>query len=183
MVNRRSANRVSDGSETALLHPNKGERGMSIRVPRVATGVLVVAVMALLPSLCWAVYYELGPSKDEWGLKYDVAVSDTDGDKASVVFTLADEGRLKPIYSATVVAFSKPGRDGGRTYDVKAPLEFKTTQGGQRVAQVQIPKEFAARAEIRILTLTVNGRRQTSASYYDIPLQQYMPQDSTTASR
>lgn len=144
---------------------------MSIRLSRVATGLLVVAVMALLPSLCWAVYYQLGPSKDEWGLKYDVAVSDADGDQATVVLTLADEGRLKPIYSATVVAFSEPDRDGGRSYDVKAPIEFTTTTDGKRVGQVQIRKEFADRAQIRILTLTVNGKRQTSASYYDIPIQ------------
>ena len=31
-----------------------------------------------------------------------------DGDKLNVRFTLADQGRLKPIYSATVVAFSDP---------------------------------------------------------------------------
>jgi hypothetical protein len=70
---------------------------MSNRLLRVATGVFVV--MALLPGLCWAVYYELGPSKDEWGLKYDVAVSDADDDKATIAFTVADEGRLKPFHS------------------------------------------------------------------------------------
>jgi hypothetical protein len=155
---------------------------MSNRTLRWATGVLVLAAVAMVPALCWAVYHELGPSKDEWGLKYDVAVSDAEGDKATVVFTLADEGRLKPFSSITVVAFSKPGSDGGRSYDVKAPLELKPTKDSQRVGQVQIPKHFAAHAQIRILTLTVNGKRHTSASYYDIPLSKYLGKDSAKES-
>jgi hypothetical protein len=158
-----------------------GEREMSIRLSLVATGVLVVAAMALLPGLCWAVYYQLGPSKDEWGLKYDVAVSDVDGDKATVVFTLADEGRLKPFYSIEVVAFSRPDSQGGRSYDVKAPIELKPTKDGKRIGQVQIRKRFANHATIRILTLTVNGQQQGSAAYYDIPLQKYLNKGSTTA--
>src|SRR4030095_13027619 len=130
---------------------------------------------------CWAVYYQLGPSKDEWGLKYDVAVSDADGDKATVVFALADEGRLKPFHSIEVVAFSKPDSQGGRSYDVKAPIELKQTTDGKRIGQVQIRKNFADHATIRILTLTVNGQRQRSAAYYDIPLQKYLNKGSTTA--
>ena len=137
--------------------------------------------MALLPGVCWAVYHELGPSKDEWGLKYNVAVSDADDDKATVEFNLTDEGRLKPIYSITVVAFSKPDSQGGRSYDVKAPITLKPTEDGTRMGRVQIPAEFADRALIRILTLTVNGQRHTSASYYDIPLQKYLSKGAPAA--
>lgn len=170
------------GPGTALPLSKKGEGAMSIRKSRLTMGLLAVAAMTLLPSLCWAIYYKLDPSKDDWGLKYDVEVSDADGDKANVVFTLADEGRLKPIYSATVVAFSKPDKNGGRTYDVKAPIEFKTTKDGKRVGQVQIPKKYADSAEIRILTLTVNGRRNSAASYYDLPLHKNPNKDTTVAS-
>ena len=131
----------------------------------------------------WAVYYALGPSKDEWGLKYDVEVNAADGDKLNVVFTLADEGRLKPIYSVTVVAFSKPDSQGGRSYDVKAPIELKPTKDGKRTGQVQIRKEFADRAMIRILTLTVDGQRQTAgAAYYDIPLKKFLNKAPAAAS-
>ncbi|MCE9548320.1 MAG: hypothetical protein K8T25_22835 [Planctomycetia bacterium] len=148
---------------------------MNIRLSRWATGVLVVAVVVLMAGRGWAVYYQLDPSKDEWGLKYDVQLSPAESDTMNVVFTLASEGRLKPIYSITVVAFSKPDSDGGRSYDVKAPIELKTTKDGKRVGQVQIPKKFANGAMIRILTLTVNGQRQTAgAAYYDIPLKKYL---------
>src|SRR5882757_7765519 len=101
---------------------------MSTGLSRLATGALVVAVVVLTSGRSWAVFYPLGPSKDEWGLKYDVDVNAAAGDTLNVVFTLADEGRLKPIHSFTVIAFSQPNSDGSRSYDVKAPIVLKTTQ-------------------------------------------------------
>jgi hypothetical protein len=146
-------------------------------------GVLVVAAVVLMAGRCWAVFYPLGPSKDEWGLKYDVEVNAADGDKLNVLFRLADEGRLKPIYSATVVALSNPNRDGGRTYLVKAPIDLKSTQDGKLTGQAQIRKEFADRATIQILTLTFDGRRQTAgAKLYDIPLKKFLNKAPVAAS-
>ena len=49
---------------------------MSIRLSRLATAMLVVAAIVLMSGRSWAVYDVLGPSKDEWGLKYDVQVND-----------------------------------------------------------------------------------------------------------
>jgi hypothetical protein len=162
----------------------KRERAMSIRLSRFATGMLVVAAMVLMSGRSWAIYYWLGPSKDEWGLKYNVAVHDADGDKLTVVFTIADEGRLKPIYSIDLVAFSKQtDNQGGRSYDVKAPIELKPTQDGRRAGEVQIRKEFAHRAKIRILTRMVDGKRQPSGgAYYDIPIAKYLNEAPVAAS-
>ena len=162
----------------------KGERAMSIRLSRLATGMLVVAAMVLMSDRSWAIRQGLGPSKDEWGLKYDVAVHDADGDKLTVVFTLADEGRLKPFYSIDLVAFSKQtDSQGGRTYDVKVPIELKPTQDGKRTGQVQIRKEFVDRAKIRIITLTVDGKRQPSGgAFYDIPIAKYLNKAPAAAS-
>jgi hypothetical protein len=156
---------------------------MGMRLSRLATGLLVVAALVLTSGQCWAVFHGLGPSKDEWGLKYDVTVSDAGSDKLSVTFTLADAGRLKPIYSIHLVAFSKQtDSQGGRSYDVKLPIELKTTKDGQRAGQVQISKEFADRALFRILTLTVDGKRQTSgAAYYDIPMKKFLNKAPTSA--
>jgi hypothetical protein len=136
----------------------------------------MVAAMALTSSQCWAVFHGLAPSKDDWGLKYDVAVSDAGSDKLSVTFTLADQGRLKPIYSIHLVAFSKQtDSQGGRSYDAKLPVELKPTGDGKRAGQVQISKELASRALFRILTLTVDGKRQTAgAAYCDIPLKKFL---------
>jgi hypothetical protein len=165
----------------------KGERAMSIRLSRLAMGILVVAAVVLMSGRSWAIRFGLGPSKDEWGLKYDVAVEDADSDTLTVVFTLADEGRLKPIYSIDLVAFSKQtDRQGGRSYDVNEPIELKPTQDGKRVGKVQIRKGFADRAKIRIITLTVDGKRQPSGgAFYDIPIAKYLkkaPAPPTVAS-
>ena len=158
---------------------------MSIRFSRLAMGLLVVAAIVLMANRSWAVRQGLGPSKDEWNLKYDVAVSDAGDGKVNVVFTLADEGRLKPIYSIDVVAFSKQlDNQGGHTYDVKAPIELKKSEDGKRVGQVQIGKEFLDRAKIRILTLTVDGKRQpiSGGMFYDIPLDKYSKKSPDAAS-
>jgi hypothetical protein len=157
---------------------------MKIRLSRVATGVLVVAALVLMPSRGWAIYYGLGPSKDEWGLKYEVELHDAGSDTLTVVFTLADEGRLKPFHSLELVAFSKQAdSQGRRSYDVKAPIELKPTPDGRRAGQVQIRKEFLDRAKIRILTRMVDGKRQPSGgAYYDIPIAKYLNKAPAVAS-
>jgi hypothetical protein len=157
---------------------------MSIRLSRLATGILVLVAVVLASESCWAIYYGLGPSKDEWGLKYDVTVQDTGGDKLTVVFTIADEGRLKPFYSLELVAFSRQAdNQGRRSYDVKAPIELKPAQDGKRSGEVQIPKNVADRAKIRILTHMVDGKKQPSGgSYYDIPIAKYLNKVPAVAS-
>jgi hypothetical protein len=60
---------------------------------------------------------------------------------------------------------------------------LKKTKDGKRSGQVQIPKKFADRAMIRILTLTVSGRRQTAgAAYYDIPLKKFLNKTAAAGS-
>lgn len=148
---------------------------MDVRLSRLALGALVLAVVVLTPGLSWAVFFALGPSSDDWGLKYNLEVTAASDDELNVAFTLADHGRLKPIYSVTVVAFSKLNPDGGRSYRVKAPIELKKTKDGQLAGQVRIPKQYAGIAQVRILTLNVDGRRQTAgAAYYDIPLKKFL---------
>jgi hypothetical protein len=162
----------------------KGERAMSIRLSHVATGLLVVAAMVLMAGHSWAIYYGLPLSKDEYGLKDDVAVQDADSDTLTVVFTLADEGRLKPLYSIELVAFSKQtDPQGGRSYDVKAPFKLEAGEDGKRTGHVQIRKDVAQRAKIRILTQMVDGKRQPSGgAYIDIPIAKYLKKSPSSSS-
>src|SRR3954467_8758865 len=112
---------------------------MNLRLPRLATGILVFAGMLLTADSSWAIRYGLGPSINDWRMKYDVAVKDAGDDKVTVVFTLADEGRLKPFYSLELVAFSKQtDNQGGRTYDLTVPIELKPAEDGKRVGEVQV---------------------------------------------
>jgi hypothetical protein len=157
---------------------------MNTRLTPLAMSLLIVATVVLMSGHCWAVFYPLGPSQDEWGLKYDVQVTDAGGDQLSVYFTLADGGRLKPIHSATVLVLSQPDYTGGQSFLVKERIKLQPTRDGKRAGQVQIPKKFFDYARIRILTLRVDGRPQTAgAAYYDIALRRFAQKPPMTASR
>jgi len=150
-----------------------------------AIGLLVLIAVVLMTSRSWAVWYALGPSKDEWGLKYNVEVDSGKEDKLNVHFTLADQGKLKPIHSVFVMAFSNPDRTG--TNLVKTPITIKPAEDGKLTGQVEVAKEFADRAVIRIFTMTVDGRSQMSGStagarYYDIPLKKFLKKAPLAAS-
>lgn len=140
---------------------------------RRALGVAAIAAFLLTASTSLAVYYPLGPSKNEWGLKYAVELTAAAGDTVNVALTLADEGRLGPVHSYTVVAFSPRG-GGSFAYDVKSKIELRPTSDGRRAGQVRIRREFVDKAMIRVLTLRVDGKPQTAgAAYYDIPLNRF----------
>lgn len=152
---------------------------MSWRSSRLTCLVLTIAAVVLMAGRCLAVYYPLGPSKDEWGLKYEVKVDAADDDKVNVVFTLSDAGRLTPIYSATVIALSDRRSDGSHTFLAKEPIDLQWTEDGKLTGQTQIREELADRATIQILTLTFDGRRQTAgARSYHIPLKKFLNKTS-----
>ena len=69
---------------------------MYTRFSPLAVGALVVAAVVVVPCHSWAVFHALGPSSDEWGLKYDVEVNATSGDDLNVAFTLSDAGGSSP---------------------------------------------------------------------------------------
>ena len=138
-----------------------------------------------MTSRSWAHWYQLGPSKDEWGLKYDGEVHAANVDKLVVQFTIADQGRLQPIHSVFVMAFSNPDRTG--TNLVMTSITMKPTEEGKLTGQVEVGKEFADRAVIRIFTLTVDGRSQMAgpmagARYYDISLKKFVKKAPLAAS-
>lgn len=145
---------------------------MSIRFSRVATATLAVAAVLLVAQTSWAIRQGLNPNPAEWKLVYDVAVEEVDSDNLLVEFTVADEGRLKPFYSIDMVSMSKQtDPQGGRAYDMNEPIKLEPTADGKRVGKVQVPKRFADRAKIRIISLHVDGRRQPSGGvFFDIPV-------------
>jgi hypothetical protein len=151
---------------------------MSIQRFRLAIVSLALAVTTLICGQAWAIYYALAPSKDAWGLKYDVAVEEAGPDTVTVKFTLADEGRLKPIHSVSLAVLDKQysGQNSQR-YDVKGKFELKSTGDGKRVGQMQIRKDQASQAIVRVLTQRVDGKFQSAgAAYYDIPLSKHLKQ-------
>jgi hypothetical protein len=160
-----------------------GAGTMNIRFSRWSMGLLAVATLVLMADSAWAIRQGLGPSPDDWGLKYNVTVEDNDSDMVTVVFTVADDGRLKPIYSIDLVAFSKQtDGQGGRSYDANERIELKSTADGKRSGQAQIRKEFLDRAKIRLISLTFDGKRQPSGGvFYDIPVKKYLNNPTVSA--
>ena len=155
---------------------------MSMRLSWLVMGLVVVAAIALISEQCSAIFNMLPPSNDEWGLKYDLEVTAVDAEKLNVRFTLADAGRLKPIYSATVVAFSRPDPMGGQSYLVKSRIKLQPTKDGQAAGEVQIPREYFNIAMVRILTLTVDRRHQKEgAAYYDISIRKFIDRKALAA--
>lgn len=153
---------------------------MGLRLSRFAMGLMVVAAIVVLPAIGWAVYFPLGPSEDHWGLKYDVRLSEAEGDKLNVHFTLADEGRLKPIHSAVIVVLSELDSNGSRTYLMKTPIPLKSTANGALEGQLQMPRKYSDIGVIRIFTRMVDGRRQQGGTaYYAIPLKDFVDTEQT----
>ena len=155
----------------------------TIRFSRRKFGAFAVAAMLLPASRSLAVFHPLGPSKDDWGLKYEVQLTAAGRDMVDVAFTLVDEGRLKPVHSYTVVALSPRG-GGSFAYDAKSQITLQPTADGKRAGQVRIRREFVDKATIRILTLRVDGRPQTQgAAQYDIPLNRFTIKSAPTGSQ
>lgn len=149
---------------------------MSSQRRRVMKFGLAFAITTLIAGQAWAIYYALAPSKDEWGLKYDVEVEDAGADMVTVKFTLADEGRLKPIHSVSLAVLDKQySSQNSHRYDVKGKFDIKPAGDGKRAGQMQIRKDQADQAIIRVLTQRVNGKFQSAgAAYYDIPLSKHL---------
>ncbi|SFJ27193.1 hypothetical protein [Planctomicrobium piriforme] len=152
---------------------------MGFRFSPLAKCVFAVTALVLMASQSWAHWYALGPSKDEWGLKYDGEVKAATGDKVNVRFTIANQGRLGPIHSVFVMAFSNPDYSGNRTYLLNTPLVMKPTEDGKLTGQVEIAKQYVNCSVVRVFTMTVDGKSQMAipmagARYYDIPLWKFL---------
>lgn len=156
---------------------------MRNRQVRWVMSVLTVLALALVAERAWAVYYPLGPSKDEWGLKYDVAVEDAGPDMVTVKFTLIDEGRLKPIHSVSLSVLDKQySSPNSKTHKVIGRLEFKTTSDGKRVGAIKLRKDSVELGNLKVLTQRVDGQFQSKgAAYYDIPLVKYLNEPGSPA--
>jgi hypothetical protein len=65
-------------------------------------------------------------------LKYEVAVEDHNTGRVTVVFTLADEDRLKPLDEVQlVVPAQEKNKDGGRWMDLVVSVDMIKTDGGK----------------------------------------------------
>ena len=136
---------------------------MSTHVRRLAL-VVVAAVLAGTAGRAGAIGFILGETKEQLKLKYEVDVAEVVIDDrgtvlVTVVLTLEDEGRLKPLDEVQLVIPSRqPFKDGGYGADLVVSIDMKQGADGKRVGRVQFLPELAERAEIQLNTHALDGK-------------------------
>ena len=132
-----------------------------------------VAVLAIPASTALAIGFELGASKEDLRLSYEVTVYDHDTGRVTVTFRLEDDGRLKPLSSIDLSIPSKEKHTGGG-YKSDLSISMAVRQeDNKQVARVHIRKDWAERAEIRLKTGHLDGKQAVATWYYHaIPLKE-----------
>lgn len=134
-------------------------------------GSFVFAAMALVSSLAWALGFQLNESKEELKLKYDVEVTDHGTGRVTVVLTLADQGRLKPLDSIDLhILEEQRDASGGRYADLSVSLAPRE-ENGKQVVRIHLLRTLAERAEIHLKTHSMDGRQSDRTWFYhSIPI-------------
>ncbi len=133
--------------------------------------ILAVLILAGLPLRAWAIGFQLGESKEELRLDYQVTATDHGTGRVTIVLSIADAGRLGPLDS---VDFFIPGGDGTGYADLSLSLQVHEVEG-RREARVHLLKETAERAEFRLKTHHLDGRQEPLTWYYfSIPLAEHL---------
>ena len=115
--------------------------------------------------------FQLGETKEQLRLKYDVSSVDHGTGRVTVNLTIADEGRLKPLDSVDLVI---PSNDGTGFVDLSLPLATRKV-GGKLLASVHLKRELADRAEIQLRTSTLDGKKEALTWWYHvIPIAKYI---------
>lgn len=125
--------------------------------------------LLLSVTVAWAIGFEIGQSKAELELKYEISVVDHGTGRVTLNLVIADEGKLKPLDSVDLVIFSE---DGTTRPDLSVSLATRKEDGKLRV-RAHIKKELAARAQLQLKTGTNprTGKQELLAwFYYPIPL-------------
>jgi hypothetical protein len=93
----------------------------------------------------------------------------------TVEFTLADEGRLKPVDAVELEIPAPVAKDGSQVPDLAVPMELKQSNDGKRVARFEIRKDWAERAQIWLTTNWFDGKQLVMTRYhYMIPVARYL---------
>ncbi|MGH7133175.1 MAG: hypothetical protein ACREJO_14675 [Phycisphaerales bacterium] len=113
--------------------------------------------------------FELKETKEELKLNYTVEAQDNGGGRMSVTFTLADEGRIKPL---TSVDLAVPSKDGSGYFDVVVRLS-PFERDGKKVYVMQLTRDLAERGEIDLKTHTMDGKQMIDWAYHRVVLEKY----------
>lgn len=132
--------------------------------------LMVLTALVLTGGRAWAIEGILGQTKEELKLKYDVTVVDHYTGRVTVVLTIADEGRIKPLDSVDLMI---PMEKGQGSVDLMVSLATREVDG-KRAARVHLKKEWAERAQIWLKTSSFDGKRAVERSIHPIRIADYL---------
>ena len=130
---------------------------------------LALLAVLLSTSIALGLGVEIGQSKDELGLKYELAATVHDSTRVTVQLTITDQGKLKPLDS---VSLDIPSSDKSGYFDLAVAMAT-TNIDGNLVATAHLSRELADRAEIRLKTHSSpdgGPRSDRSWYYFSIPV-------------
>ena len=147
-----------------------------MRTLRWSAGSLVAAVLVLTAGRALGIGFDLSETKEQLKLKYEVAVEDHQTGRVTVVFTLADEGRLAPLDEVKVaIPSQQKEKDGSYYFDLVIAMDMAKTPDGNRVGREHLRKDWAERAEIRLDTHALDGKTDPMTRlHHSIPVAKYM---------
>lgn len=156
---------------------------MLMRTLRWSALLLATVAFVWTAGRAWGMGFYLGETKEELKLKYDVVVHNHGDERVTVEFTLADEGRLKPLDEVQFLILAKePDKGGGYGADLLFSILMHKGEGGKRVGRVQILKGLAERAEIVLNTHTLDGKKDAlTRLHHGIPVRKYLKDDPAAA--
>jgi hypothetical protein len=135
-----------------------------------------MAAAVLAGGVAWGEGFILGQTKEELKLDYEVAVQDHGTGRVTVVLTLVDEGRLKPLDEVQLVIPGQETETDGRRYmDLVVSVDMQRTDDGRRMGRVHMRRELAERAEIQLNTHTMDGKCDPMTRlHHKVPLAKYL---------
>jgi hypothetical protein len=134
--------------------------------------VLALSVHALVANSTWALGFELGETKEQLKLQYDVSATDHGTGRVTINVTIADEGRLKPLDRG--VSLVIPSQDKSGYVDLSVSLE-RRMESGKQMLSIHLTRELAERGQIQLKTNMLDGKQQPLTWYYHvIPIADYL---------
>src|SRR5438552_15196913 len=155
------------------------ERNAAMSMRTVRLSLMLLAALLLTADRAWALEFILGQTKEELKLKYDVTVVDHGTGRVTVVLTIADEGRLKPLDTVDLMI---PMETGSGSVDLEVSLATREVDG-KRVVRVHLRKDWAERAQIWLKTSSFDGKKLTEREIHPIPISEYLKNAPAAAAK
>lgn len=139
---------------------------------KVCLAGLTFVACILAANWAWAIGFELGETKEELKLKYEVKATDHKTGRVTVTLTLEDEGRLGPLDSIDLQIADAAGPG---YVDLSISLAVRKVDGKQ-VVTAHLLRSLAERGSLQLKTHSLDGKKEGRTWYYHaIPLAPQLP--------